>query len=137
MNCGCAREMEELQEIGCNMMVDYDGNTEGSEERFAQDYTECMKNDQTYFQDHMRCMPNGNFDDAMCIAQVLEDEDDSEDEEVCFCLDQNLNITSVSVVFIGEAYLMLECHLVDETHYPGYYRPCELEAIERKKKIRS
>ena len=39
--------------------------------RYEEQYKSCMTTKQDYFPGHLRCMPNGNYDPAQCIAQVL------------------------------------------------------------------
>ncbi|XP_023348408.1 uncharacterized protein LOC111717133, partial [Eurytemora carolleeae] len=85
VNCGCGREIEVIKTMGCSLQVDYDGDTELSKAKFGAEYTECIQNQPQYFKDHLRCLPNGNYDPAQCIHQVLEGEDDSEYGDVCFC----------------------------------------------------
>ena len=58
-----------------------------------------------------------------------------DDNEICFCIDTDLDLNS-TVVTIENVHLMLECHFEDDTHYPGYYRPCEKARNDLKTKAR-
>jgi len=129
VDCACSRQVQVIKEMSCSLEVDYNGDGERSKARFATEYTECMARSSFLFQDHLRCMPSGNFDPAQCIKQVLPDEDDTMYPELCFCIDAEQYLNS-SLTTIGLAHLQLECHFLDDTHYPYYYRPCELARNE-------
>ena len=72
MTCGCAREAAELKEMGCAMKIKYDGPASRHIEWYEQEYTDCINNKdkESYFPGQLRCLPNGNYDTAQCIAQV-------------------------------------------------------------------
>ena len=38
-----------------------------------------------------------------------------------------------SLVPIASAHYTLDCHKLDETHYAGWYRPCQAKHAEKKK----
>jgi len=134
VDCECAREMEILKELGCSMETNYEGSSKSSTDKFTAQYEACMNKPTSYFKDHLRCQPNGNYDKAQCVARRQEDEI-GEDDEICFCLDSDLELNS-TVVTIDNVHLMLECFFEDDTHYAGYYRPCEQEHRSLKAKAR-
>ena len=71
MTCGCARQAETLKQLGCDMEVQYEGDSQESRARYSRQYRECMDSRHTqYFIGQLRCDPNGNFDTAQCISQV-------------------------------------------------------------------
>ena len=47
-----------------------------------------------------------------------QEDEIGEDDEICFCLDSDLELNS-TVVTIDNVHLMLECFFEDDTHYAG------------------
>ena len=93
MTCECARHDHLMKEMGCNMKVKYDGDSQVSKTRFKADYEQCMRNEANeYFTGgHLRCEPNGNYDEAQCVKQTYDDGyHPGYDLEKCFCLPENL-----------------------------------------------
>merc|ERR1712016_246427 len=87
MTCGCARQAETLKQLGCDMKVQYEGDSQESRARYSHQYRECMDSrDTQYFIGQLRCDPNGNFDTAQCISQVSH-EPSSHRREVKLFLD--------------------------------------------------
>jgi len=130
MNCACAREAEDLKEMGCGMRVKYDGPSSRSVERFEAEYTECLNNRESYFPGHLRCLPNGNYDVAQCIQQTTDAPNNpSYAMENCFCYYDGKQFNS-TVAPINIAHIVLDCHTVDDMHFAGFYRPCEKKAVE-------
>jgi len=137
MTCGCAREAEDLKEIACNMQVKYDGPERDSIARYEEQYKDCMASKQEYFPGHLRCMPNGNYDTAQCIAQTTDVPNfPAYAMEDCFCYYEGQPFNS-SLAPINIAHVTLECHQVDEDtgHYAGFYRPCERKLVEHRKLV--
>jgi len=137
MTCGCAREAAELKEMGCGMKVKYDGPESRSMGRFEQEYTECMNSQESYFPGQLRCMPNGNYDMAQCIAQTTDAPNNpAYAMEDCFCYEEGKPLNS-SLAPINIAHIVLDCHRPDnETgHYEGFYRPCQKKLVEHKKLV--
>jgi len=140
MNCKCAREAELIREIGCNMQVDYYGNTNSeTTAEFEEEYKHCTNLNEHYFLDQLRCLPNGNFDTAQCVGGSIEYGEDDLRDSVCFCMGDNFNITS-SLAPLEYAYLMLDCHQPDNDNasynYNNYYRPCERKRLEYERRKR-
>jgi len=137
MTCGCAREVEELREMSCNMKVKYDGPEKDSIKRYEEQYKTCMTTKQEYFPGHLRCMPNGNYDPAQCIAQTTDlPNHPAYAMEECFCYYEGQQFNS-SIAPINIAHITLECHQVDEDtgHFAGFYRPCEKKVVEHRKLV--
>eukprot|EP00092_Neocalanus_flemingeri_P031901 GFUD01034655.1.p1 GENE.GFUD01034655.1~~GFUD01034655.1.p1 ORF type:complete len:486 (+),score=98.25 GFUD01034655.1:65-1459(+) len=133
MTCACAREADELKEIGCSMSVKYDGPASRSVERFDQDYTKCIASRESYFPGHLRCLPNGNYDTAQCIEQTTDAPNNPGYAlENCFCYYEGKPFNS-SLAPINIAHIVLECHETDDMHFEGFYRPCEKKHVELKK----
>jgi len=133
MTCGCAREAEELKEIGCGMKVQYNGPASRNAEKFKKEYEDCMNSKESYFPRHLRCSPNGNFDVAQCIEQTTDAPSNPAYElETCFCYHEGKPFNS-SLAPINIAHIVLDCHRPDEFHFEGFYRPCEKKHVERKK----
>merc|ERR1712038_3647 len=131
MDCACAREVELLRDMGCKMLVNYNIDNQA----YSQQYKKCMEgNWDKYFLGHLRCLHNGNFDPVQCIPKVTETSANPVDNlENCFCIDNDLNVNS-SVVPINIADIpgILPCYN-SEVHYPGFYRPCQIMHVNRRK----
>ena len=133
MNCGCSTELMVLKEIGCGMKVKYNDPMYGEE--YKMEYEVCMKNQESYFPGHLRCLPNGNWDYLQCVPNVVEMTDNPMyNMENCFCMDDDLKVNSSMIpINLLDVSNILYCYDKD-IHYPEYYRPCEAKHVEQRKK---
>jgi len=134
MDCACSRDAEVIRKLGCGMELEYGGPSQNSEQRFSEAYSRCMSGGSSYFSPgHLRCLPNGNYDPAQCIEQTTDaPANPAYTLEDCFCYYPGVKFNS-SIAPINVAHVLLECHQLDELHVQGFYRPCELKHVLKRK----